>query len=217
MRRRMLGARSVVVLACSLTGLAQQTTPLYQNDFEKAAIGKVPDDIAVLDGAFAVQQDQGNKFLELPGAPLDSYTVLFGPSEKDGMVAAARIYATSKGRRFPTFGLGVMGASGYRLQVAPAKKVVELYRSDTFKVSSPYDWSSGKWIHLRLQARKTSSGWHVEGKVWTEGQPEPEAWTISTEDKDDLPAGRAGVFGSPFSGTPIRFDDLVVRRPLTAE
>src|SRR5258708_672354 len=57
---------------------AQDTNPkakpaekiLYENNFEKAEIGKVPDDLLVLEGAFVVQEESGNKFLELPGAPL---------------------------------------------------------------------------------------------------------------------------------------------------
>src|SRR6266705_1564487 len=71
-----------------LTGLAfgtfaQQAKPLYENDFEQAALDKVPDDFLVLDGQFTVKEEGGNKFLELPGAPLDTYGVLFGPTEKE--------------------------------------------------------------------------------------------------------------------------------------
>jgi hypothetical protein len=213
----MLGAMIGVAFACSYAGFAQQTAPLYTNNFEKAVVDKVPDDITVLDGGFAVKEEQGNKFLELPGAPLDSYGVLFGPTEKDGMLASARIYGSAKGRRFPTFALGVMGVGGYRLQVAPTKKSLELYRNDTLKATQPYQWEPGKWTYLRLQARKASDGWHIEGKVWAEDKPQPKTWTISVVDTQDVPAGRASVFASPFSGTPIRFDDLAVSSPRTTE
>ena len=63
---------------------AEDSKPLYENNFESAEVGKVPDDFLVLDGGFAVKSDGTNKFLELPGAPLDSFGVLFGPTEKDG-------------------------------------------------------------------------------------------------------------------------------------
>src|SRR5512146_737883 len=99
----------------------------------------------VLEGAFAVRQEAGNKFLELPGAPLDTFGLLFGPTEKDGMTASARVYATAKGRRTPTFALGVMGVSGYKLQVTPAKKLIELYRGDTLKTTQAFAWESGQW------------------------------------------------------------------------
>jgi hypothetical protein len=54
--------------------------------------------------------------------------VLFGPTETADVQVSARIHGTGKGRRYPTFGVGLSGVGGYRLQVSPAKKLVELYR-----------------------------------------------------------------------------------------
>src|SRR5437867_11852347 len=73
--------------------------PLYENNFEKADLDKVPDDFLVLDGQFAVKEEGGNKFLELPGAPLDAFGVLFGPTETQGLAVSARIFGPSKRRR----------------------------------------------------------------------------------------------------------------------
>src|SRR6266705_3685029 len=121
-----------------LTGLAfgafaQQAKLLYENDFEKAALDKVPEDFLVIDGQFAVKEEGGNKFLELPGAPLDTFGVLFGPTEKEGTAVFARIYGTGKGRRYPSFAVGLngQGTAAYRLQVSPAKKALELFKGDT--------------------------------------------------------------------------------------
>src|SRR5687767_2573183 len=119
---------SVVTLACGLVTLeAADTRPLYETDFEKAQIDKVPDDFLVLDGGFAVKEESGNKSLELPGAPLETFGVLFGPTESSGLAVTARIQGTGKGRRFPTFAVGLNGVSGYKLQISPAKKLVELF------------------------------------------------------------------------------------------
>jgi hypothetical protein len=74
----------------------------------------------------------------------------------------------------------------------------------------PYTWASDTWTSLRIQVRKTGSSWIIEGKAWPAGAPEPEKWMITTEEKESLPAGRAGIWGSPYSGLPIRFDDLLV-------
>src|ERR1041384_8315991 len=38
---------------------------LYQNDFSKGEVGKLPDDMLLLDGGFAVQEVSGNKVLQL--------------------------------------------------------------------------------------------------------------------------------------------------------
>jgi hypothetical protein len=190
---------------------AQQAKPLYENDFEKAALDKVPEDFLVLDGQFAVKEEGGNKFMELPGAPLDTYGVLFGPTEKENAAVSARIFATGKGRRYPTFAVGLngQGSSAYRLQVSPAKKALELFKGDEVKVAVSYEWQSSTWVQLRLQVRKVKDGqWKVEGKVWTD--KEPSAWLVSLDESEQPVPGKASIWGSPYATTPIRFDDLKV-------
>ena len=66
---------------------------------------------------------------------------------------------------------------------------------------------------LRLQVRKAKDGeWKVEGKAWKQGSAEPKPWAIAHDEKTEPTAGRASIWGNPFSGTPIRFDDLTVTR-----
>jgi hypothetical protein len=204
-----------LIFACGVWSAlgADVTKPLYENNFEKAAPGSVPEDFLVLEGAFAVKEEGGNKFLELPGSPLDTFGVLFGPTEKEGIAVSARIYGTAKGRRFPAFGVGLNGAGGYKLQISPAKKLVEIYRGDSAVASVAYEWESGKWTHLKLQVRKGADGtWNVRGNVWQEGTEVSTALAIGCDDKNDPPPGRASIWGSPYSGTPIRYDDLMVSR-----
>jgi hypothetical protein len=186
---------------------------LYENNFEKEQIGKVPENFLVLDGGFAVKEEAGNKVLELPGSPLDSYSVQFGPTESSNIVVSARINSTAKGRRFPTFGLGLNGIAGYRLQLSPAKKMLELYKGDSPKTNAPFDWNSGHWLIFKLQGWKASSGeLIIEGKVWSPDSAEPSTWMISFSEKEEPVSGRPSVFGSPFAGTPIQFDDFRVER-----
>jgi hypothetical protein len=190
---------------------AQGVKPIYENKFDQVAAGKAPDDFLILEGNFVVAEEDGNKFLELPGAPLDTCGALFGPTEKEGLSVTARVFGTGKGRRFPTFAVSLNGAGGYKLQVSPGKKLLELYKGDTVKTSTPFEWESGKWTHLRLQLRKVKEGeWKVEGRAWTAGATEPAAWAITHEEKEEPVNGKAAVWGSPYSTTPIRFDDLAV-------
>jgi hypothetical protein len=201
-----------VCFACSLglSAFAQSTT-LYVNNFETNEVGKAPAEFLVLDGGFAVKEDDGNKFLELPGAPLDSFAVQFGPAESENVALSARIRGTAKGRRFPTFGIGLNGTAGYKLQVSPGKKLLEIYRDQDAKAAVPYEWKSDQWTKLRLEVRKAKEGeWKIEGKAWVEGRPEPDQWMISVETTESPTAGKASVFGSPFAGTPIQFDDLLL-------
>ena len=76
----------------------------------------MPDDFLVLDGDFAVKQEDGNKYLELPGAPLDAFGFMFGPSARHGNEISARMFGTKKGRRYPVFGIALNG--GQRLPTA---------------------------------------------------------------------------------------------------
>jgi len=187
--------------------------PLYENNFEKAGLGKLPEDFLVLNGEFAVKEVDGNKFLELPGTPLESFGVLFGPGETSGAAVSARISGTAKGRRYPAFGVGLGGVSGYRLQMSPGKKAVELFKDQEVRASVPYDWKSGVWTLFRLQVYAVKEGaWRIEGKAWPLGSAEPKDWLIAFEEKEEPVAGRASIFASPFSGTPIWFDDLAVER-----
>jgi hypothetical protein len=186
---------------------------LYTNGFDKAELEKVPDDMLVLDGGFAVKAEGSNKLLELPGAPLETFGVLFGPTEASGLSVAARIQGTGKGRRFPTFAVGLNGVGGYKLQVSPAKKLVELVKGEDVVGSAPFIWESGSWTVLRLQFSKVKDGeLKVEGKAWKQGDAEPKEWQISRAETAESPAGRPSVWGMPFAGTPIKFDDLVVTR-----
>lgn len=183
----------------------------YRNDFERASPDSVPEELMVLDGHFAVKQDSGNKFLELPGSPLDSFGLLFGPASKDQARVSARIFGTASGRKFPAFDVGLNGVGGYKLRVSPAKKSLELYRGDALKKSVPFTWHSGKWTFLTLAVRTAGDHeWVIEGKCWSEGATEPAEPTITFKDATVPPSGRASVGGMPFSGTPIRFDDLTV-------
>src|SRR5271155_1701094 len=148
MKNNLYASMALVFLAVYAIGScawADDTKPLYENNFEQAKVGDVPDGFLVLDGGFAVKEEGGNKFLELPGAPLDSFGVLFGPTEKEGVVVSARVNGTKKGRRFPTFAVGVNGQGGYRLQVSPGKGVLEIFKGDDSVASLPYEWKSGEW------------------------------------------------------------------------
>ncbi|HSU53986.1 MAG TPA: hypothetical protein VLT36_08020 [Candidatus Dormibacteraeota bacterium] len=205
----------VLVLAVGLLRSAHGASSqvLYENNFEKAELRKVPEDFLVLDGGFAVKEDSGNRFLELPGSPLDSFSVQFGPSEGVDVAVSARILGIAKGRRFPTFGVGLCGAGGYKLQVSPAKQAIELLKDQAVLASAKFDWKSGEWDVFKLELTKAGDAtWKLRARVWAAGEKEPENWMIHAEEKEEPIAGRPSVFGSPFSGTPIRFDDLKLEK-----
>jgi len=187
-------------------------TVLYSQDFEKLPTGPPPDEFMVLGGEFVVKAEGANKFLELPGAPLDTFAVQFGPGEKEDVSVGARILGTAKGRRTPTLAVGLGGVSGFKLQVSPGKKALELLKDQEPKTNVSFDWKSGEWVQLRLRVHKLKDGeWKIEGKAW-HGSGEPKEWMISFDEAEEPIPGKASVLGSPFAGTPIWFDDLVVEK-----
>ena len=197
-------------LVLAFTAFAADVKPMFEENFEKVEVGKAPEGFLVLSGGFTVQQEGGNKFLELPWSPLDTFGAIFGPNEKAGISAGGKFFGTKQGRKFPTFGVSVQGVGGYRLQVSPAKKALEVFKGDDLQKSVPFEWASGAWTSLRIQIRPAGAKWIVEGKAWPATSPEPAAWTISLDATEEPPQGRVALWGSPFSGEPIRFDDLAV-------
>jgi hypothetical protein len=184
---------------------------VFTQNFDKLPAGDLPADFLVLNGVFTVAEDAGAKFAELPGSPLEDFGFLFGPSEASGLEASARIFGSKQGRKFPTFALGVNGGGGYKIRVAPAKKAIELIKGEEIIKSTPLDWKSGEWTSLKLRVRKTAEGYKIEGKAW-QGSSEPTEWALSLDEKEALPPGKSGVWGMPYAGTPIRFDDLQISK-----
>ena len=200
-----------------LIGLAALTTyaaePLYQTNFEKTKTGEAPEDFLVLDGDFAVKQSNGNKYLELPGAPLDAFGFMFGPSARHGNEISARMFGTKKGRRFPVFGVALNGVNGYRLQIAPAKRAIELLKGSAVVAKVPFRWGGGEWLRLALRVEQTGTAeWTITGKVWPDGKKAPAKPTITHKEAKEPRNGKPSIWGSPYSGTPIRYDDIVVKK-----
>jgi hypothetical protein len=200
-----------------LIGLAALTLyaaePLYQTNFEKTKTGEVPEDFLVLDGDFAVKQEEGNKYLELPGAPLDAFGFMFGPSARHGNEISARMFGTKKGRRYPVFGIALNGVNGYRLQVAPAKRAIELLKGSAVMANVPFRWGGGEWLRLALRVEQTGAAeWTVSGRVWADGKKAPAKPTITHKETKEPRNGKPSIWGSPYSGTPIRYDDIVVKK-----
>ncbi len=189
---------------------------LYAEDFENLEPGKVPDDWLVLDGDFAVRQGDDGRVLELPGSPLSTFCALFGPAVEEGVAVRVRVKSTRKGRRYPSFAVGLGGVSGYQLRVSPGKDALEIVHHEEVVASAEYTWESSSWTVLTIQSEKAGpNAWRLSGKAWTQGGTEPRDWQITHETADPPPPGRAMLCAAPYAGTEIRFDDLRVDGAVT--
>jgi len=182
----------------------------YFNDFEKAEVGKVPDDWMVLDGPFAVREVEGNKCLELAEDPIGAFGALFGPAGLTGSEVSARIWAEPTGKRFPEFGIGANDAGGYKLMALPGRGTVELRKGDEPVASAAFKWTPSAWTFLKLRVSGGGGAWVVQGKAWKQGEKEPEAWLVTANEKTAPLPGRASVWANDYSEKPVRFDDVRV-------
>ena len=208
-------AMGLVIAAGALAAPPDTQPASYREDFEHLAAAKLPDGFQVMAGEFVLGVDAGNHFLELPGDPLDTFGLLFGPPNQAQADVSARIWGAATGKRFPEFGIGCCDVSAYKLWAIPGQHVLELRKGDDTRASAAFIWKSETWTHLRLRVthEKSPHGYRVEGKSWADGESEPVQWNVAFDDSEDAPAGRASLWGEPFSEKPIRFDDLVVQPP----
>ena len=209
--------RLTVTVACCALALGAAG---YKADFSGADVGSLPKDMQRINGNFAVATFEGKNVLELPGEPLDTFGVLFGPADHAELGASARVWSAASGRRFPEFGVGVGDVGGYKVLVLPGQKRLELRKGDDVAASGEMrqPWKSGTWTNVRLRVSKSPEGrWKVEGKSWPADGAEPAAWDISHEVTEAPTAGRASVWGIPFSGQPLRFDGLAAEPVSAAE
>jgi hypothetical protein len=208
------------LLVCSLLPVqAEDVAPaataapaVVKEDFQKLNVGALPDEIMVVDGAFTIVADGENKVLQIGTEPLTEGAVLLGKSVKNGGIVKAKIKASSKRRSFPRFGVGLGGTSGFRFRVAPADKAVEIVKEDEQLAKADFAWKTDAWywVELRVLPSATAGSWTIEGRAWEDGQPRPEAPSVTSTSPAAPPNGKASLWGAPFSLMPIQFDDVEV-------
>jgi hypothetical protein len=183
-----------------------------KQDFQSLEVGKVPDELMVVEGGFEIVAEGENKMLQIGVEPLTEGGVLIGKSLKTGGTIKAKIRASSKRRSFPRFAVGIGGTSGYRLRVVPAEKIVEFVKEDTRVAKADFAWKSDAWFWVELSVLPSADGktWQVTGRSWEDGQARPEAATLSFTAPEAPSSGKASVWGAPFSEKPIQFDDVEV-------
>ena len=173
--------------------------------------GEPPKDVFVVDGTIKIGVKDGNKAIVIEPNPITDASAQLGVSAAGESTIQAKVFASKRARSVPRFGVSVHGMSGYRLMVNAARKQVELVKGDEVLQTAAFDWASETWTWLKLEVKRTSGdNWAITGKVWSGDAQEPATPSVTHTDKSLKGQGKAGVWGTPYSETPIYFDDVAI-------
>jgi hypothetical protein len=196
-------------LALSVSAGEMKTFNINADDW---AEGDVPKEVFVVDGTVKIAAKDGNKAIMVDATPIVDASAQLAVSAAGAASIQAKVFASKRARSVPKFGVSVHGMSGYRLLINAAKKQLELVKSDVVAASVPYTWTSESWVKMKLEVKPgAGEAWVIEGKVWAADAQEPAEATIKTEDKGLKGQGKSGVWATPYSETPIYFDDVEVK------
>ncbi len=179
-------------------------------DFEKLAVGEVPAEFMVIDGAWTIGDDGGNKVAQLQSEPVADGALLVGASIKGSGTVSAKVKAGKSRRAFPRFGVGLHGVSGTKVRVVPAQKAVELVQgeNDIF-ATVPFDtWKEDAWWRIELTVNEKEGSWTAEARLWPDGEKRPELPQVTGKMPNAGAQGKASLIGTPYAGKPILFDDV---------
>ncbi|MCM8534231.1 MAG: hypothetical protein NE330_23915 [Lentisphaeraceae bacterium] len=177
---------------------------------------EIPDDFFVMEGVWSIRKLVNTYALHLQPLPLRAYTMLFGPELKEGLELSVDVYTSKRGRVYPNFSIGSHGLSGFRLNARTGEKgsLIELFTNETRLVANaPCTWQTDMWHTIKMRIVKQADGnVKISGKLWKRGEKEPE-WQLNYSAKMDLDEGQCSIWGIPYSGRDIFFDNLIISKP----
>lgn len=194
-----------------VTPPAEAAAGVVKLDFETMEPGDLPAELVVTDGEakFSIAVVENNKVLEMSPTPLVDGGVLLGTSIKGPATVSARVLATGKRRSHPRFGVGLHGAGGYRCLIAPARKEIQLMKDDAVVAQAPFEWKSGIWTRIEFTLSKNASGGSdLEARAWQEPTARPAAPQLTLTVPTPPGTGKASLWATPYSETPVAFDDI---------
>ncbi|TLD70777.1 hypothetical protein FEM03_10735 [Phragmitibacter flavus] len=196
-----------------LFGIAsvQAESKSFEFNFDDWPEGQPKEEAFVVDGKFSITAKDGNKALVAEVGELVEACVLLGDSARGSASIQAKVFSSRKGRSLPRYSIGVHGQSGYRLVVAPAQKQLQLTKSDEVVKSVPLEWPNEAWFHVKLEVKQLGEKqWTITAKAWADGVEEPTEGQMVHEDATLRGQGKCSLWATPYSGTPIYFDDVKI-------
>jgi hypothetical protein len=184
----------------------------FEEDFSSLEVGSEPENLFILDGAYAVSQEENDKRLTLPGSPVGDFGLLFGPRVRQKELSLTFSFlATKQGRRYPSLAAGLGGVRSYRFRFNAATREILLLRQEEEIGKVAFQWESGVWWRVRFQAiPRSEQETRIRLKLWKRVEEEPKEWLFDDLDPNEFAGGKCALWGYPYAGTPIHFDDLKI-------
>ncbi len=184
----------------------------FEESFSSVEVGSEPENLFILDGAYAVSEEDDNRRLTLPGSPVGDFGLLFGPRVREkSLELSFSFLGMKKGRRLPALAAGLGGVRSYRFRLNAATKQIILTRQDVEIGKVAYQWESGAWCQVRFQALPgDGENTRIRLKLWKRAEEEPGEWLFDEIDRSAFAGGKCALWGYPYAGTPIHFDDLKI-------
>jgi hypothetical protein len=199
---------SILLIAVNAFGAEVKKFSFNADNWE---LGEAPKDVFVVDGTIKIADKDGSKAIMIEPTPIVDASAQLAVSAAGESAIQAKVFASKRARSFPRFGVSVHGMSGYRLIVNAPKKLIELVKGDQVAASAPFTWTPDTWTFLKLEVKKAAGEeWTITGKAWPGDAKEPAAATVKHSDKGLKGQGKAGIWGTPYSETPIYFDDVEI-------
>jgi len=185
-------------------------------DFSALKPGGTVPDWSTSQGNFRLVSREGRTVMELSHEPMVEGRLVWNRIFKSHGMIRSRMWGEKARRASPRFALGVAGSSSaYWLRAIPAEKSIQIVSQEETIASVPWEWDSVKpvWLELRVVPAADGKGSSFEGRVWHEGEAQPETPTLVLSPVEDLGFARASAAAAPYALKPVYIDHLEVSSP----
>jgi outer membrane protein assembly factor BamB len=184
--------------------------PPFSADFSKVPEGRAPGGWVNTGGKFSVVKLPDGKVVlkkrDDAASPLvaRAHGYIGLPTAKDYTITVD-VMGTEVRNELPDIGIDV---HRYTLQLAGNTQQLRLISWDALPridKSIAFPWKADVWYSMKLTVDIKEGKGIVHGKVWEQGKPEPEEWTVEVEDPISNLEGAPGIYGnSTANPTPAR-------------
>lgn len=187
-----------------------------QEEISSSENGKLPAGWEAPRGNFVMETRDGQSVVSLQPEPMVEGRIILQKLLRGGGGVRARLSGERAPRAFPRFGVGLQGKSAsageskestFQLRATPGMKKLEFIEQfaeqDHARAEAAWTWREGVPLWLEIRAQPAAEGCALEGRAWAEGEPRPEAASISLTVPLNPSLMKATIHATPFALKPV--------------